>query len=266
MNTNSFIGHSVSIEEAKQFAPAAFATSAAPHIRSKNYNFTSSEEIIGHMQSLGFELTMARQSGTKSDLWKNYGAHMLGFQKSDLYISDGNGGVEARPTIILSNSHDGSRPVQFDMGMYRLVCSNGLVVKSMDLGRYRERHSRMDLAGVKTMLDEMIGRLPKTTETINRWVGRDMSAQERQAFAKEALALRVGSDREASEHEIRSLLEPRREADRATNLWTTFNVAQEALTRGGFMLGERQARAITNPWADKTLNESLWTLAEAWAG
>ena len=270
---NSFITHvdstgalvSLSLDTARDLAPAAFAKSPAAHIRAKSYNFTSTEEVIGHMQSLGYALTMAKQSRTKSDLWQGYGAHMVGFQHPDLYIKSGDGGVEGRPTIIMTNSHDGSRPVQFDMGIFRLVCSNGLVIKSMDMGSYRERHSRMDLSGIKSILDEKVGQLPNTVGVINNWVSREMSAADRKQFATDALRLRVGEERLIEDYELRSVLDIRRPADSAPNLWTTFNAVQENLVRGGFQLGERQARAITNPWADMRLNQALWTLAEQYA-
>ena len=265
-NTNTLASlESLSLDAAKKMAPAAFATQPAPHIRAKSYNFTPTHEVIEHMQSLGYVLTSAKQSNTKSDLWQNYGAHMVSFQNPDIYFKGSNGQTEGRPTIIMTNSHDGSRPVQFDMGIFRLVCSNGLMIKSMDLGRYRERHSRMDLAGIRSILDEKTSQLPKTIETINGWVSREMTANQRQDFARQALALRMGEERLAGDYEIRSILQPRRPADYDTNLWTTFNVVQENLTRGGFMLGERTARAITNPWADMRINQDLWALAEQMA-
>lgn len=256
----------ISLEVARKWAPAAFAKSPAPHIRSKNYNFTSTEEVIGHMQSMGYVLTSAKQTRTKSELWHNYGAHMVGFQHPDLYVK-GDGGIEARPTLIMTNSHDGSRPVQFEMGLFRLVCSNGLMIKSMDLGSYRERHSRMDMAGIRSVLDEKVGRLPNTVNTINSWISREMDWKERQEFARRALALRIGEERLADLQpaDIHSILEPRRRADEATNLWTTYNVAQENLIRGGYTMGNRQQRAITNPWADMTLNQGLWQVAESMA-
>lgn len=258
---------SISLDAARRMAPAAFAKSPAPHIKSKSYNFTSTEEVIGHMQDLGYILTGAKQTNTKSALWQGYGSHIVTFQHPQLYVKDSNGGVEARPTVVMSNSHDGSRPVQFDMGMFRLVCSNGLMIKSMDLGQYRERHSKMDLNGIKAVLDDKLTQLPNTINTINKWVSREMDSKTRVDFAKAALALRVGEERLADikSYELQSVLDPKRDADRATNLWTTYNVVQENLIRGGYTLGERSARAITNPWADMKINQDLWALAEQYA-
>jgi hypothetical protein len=253
--------NTISLETAKQQAPAAFATSPAPHIRSKRYSFTPTHEIIDWMGSMGYGLTGAEQSGTKSDLWKNYGAHIVKFQKEDLFIKANDGTVEARPQIVLINSHDGSRPIQFEMGIFRLVCSNGLMVKSMDMGSFRERHTKYDYNTVKSMIEQKIEALPTTMGTINRWSQRDMNPKERFQFAMDALQLRLGQDRKAEEHEIRSILEPKRRADEGTSLWTTFNVVQEGLVRGGFQVGERRARAISNPWADLKINSSLWALA-----
>lgn len=268
MNTNSSLATltGISLETAIQRAPAIAATKAAPPPytggpRSK-YKFAPSTELIGHMQDLGYILTDAKQSTTKDPIRKEFGAHMMMFQHPDLYIKAQDGGVEARPQIVMINSHDGTRHHTMEMGIFRLICSNGLMVKSMDMGSFKERHSKLTIDDVKARIDERTGALPLVMERINSMASRDMSAAERKAFATAALALRLGEDRLAEDHEIYSLLSPKRTADEGTDLWRVYNTVQENLVRGGFSVGERSARAITNPWVDLQLNNGLWSLAQ----
>ena len=256
----------LSLEQARQAAPAIFATSPAPTIKSAKYAFTPTIEVIEHMDSLGFKLTGAKQSKTNVDLRQNWGTHITRFQHPELYIKNPEGGIEARPEVVLLNSHDGTRPIQFEMGLFRLVCSNGLVVKTQDFGGFRERHTRFDFPTIKGMMEEKIAGLKPVVGKISQWAGKLMTDKERFAFAVEALALRIGEDRKAENYEILEILQPKRKADESKSLWHTFNTLQENLIKGGFQLNERQARAITNPVQDFSLNQKLWSMADAYAG
>lgn len=254
---------SLTLDQAIAKAPAIAATSPAPTIKSPKYQFTPTTEIIGHMESLGYVLSDAKQAGTKQDLRKNWGTHTISFQHKDLYIKNSETGlIEARPSIVIINSHDGVMPLEFNLSIFRLVCSNGLMVKSQNLAGFRERHTKLNFQGVKDLIDSKLDMLPKTMETINQWTSREMNQKEQFQFATEALALRMNSDRKPEQYELLGLLEPKRDSDKGTNLWKKFNVIQENLIRGGFELNERTARAITNPMTDIDINKKLWALAE----
>ena len=255
----------LSLDQARLQAPAAFATTQGPNIRSKAYNFTSSEEIIGHMDNLGFSLVSARQSRNKVALHKEFGTHTLGFMKDGLYVSDSKGGIEARPTITLINNHCGIYPVQFTSGLFRQVCSNGLCVSDKEFGGFRERHTKYTAQQIADLVDERVDGMGQIVKNINVWSGREMSAAERFAFATEALALRLTSDRKPEQYEIAGILEANRIEDKGNDLWRTFNTVQENIVRGGFELGNRKAKAIVNPMADISINQKLWALAEQYA-
>lgn len=253
------------LNRAKELAPAIFATEPAQYINRNRYNFVPTTDIIEKMDSNGWILTDAKQSRSKSDLRNNFGVHMVKFQHPDLYINDGNGGIEGRPQMVFLNSHDGTRPLQVELGIFRLVCSNGLMIKSHDMGGFRERHTRLTNDGVKELLDEKLQLADSAIERINRWSGIKMKALDMRKFAVDALLMRINEERQPEEHEIFGILEARRESDNKNDLWHVYNRVQENLIKGGFNIGERQARAITNPIADMTLNQGLWQLAEEYA-
>lgn len=257
---------SISREVARAKAPAIFATEPASYINKSRYHFTPTVEIIDMMEDMGYMLTAAKQSNTKIELRKNHGVHIVEFQHPDLYLKDATSGdVEARPTIVMVNSSDGSRPFDFQMGMFRLVCSNGLIVKDKDLGGFKERHTKFTFDELKALISAKVDALPRTIDKINQWNGIEMTGKDRHAFAVEALALRLASDRKPEEYEIREVLNPRRKADEPNTLWNVYNRVQENLIKGGFQLNERQARPITNPWQDMVLNQGLWQVAESYA-
>ena len=255
----------LSLDQAREKAPAIFATKPADYINLNRYKFTPTTDIIEHMDTMGWKLTNAKQSKTKVPLRQNFGVHITEFQHPDLYIKNSEGGVEARPTVVLLNSHDGSRPINFEMGLFRLVCSNGLMVKDKDFGGFKERHTKYTLQEVQNMIEQKMLGLNSTVEKINRWSGIEMSAKDRRSFAIDALALRLGEEKVAEDYEIMEILSPRRDADAPNTLWHTFNRVQENIIRGGYQMNNRTARPITNPIQDMVLNQGLWSLADEYA-
>lgn len=255
----------LSLDRARNIAPAIFATAPAPYINLKRYNFVPTTDIIEKMETNGWVLTDAKQSKSKSDLRNACGVHMVKFQHPDLYINDGAGGIEGRPQMVFLNSHDGTRPMQAELGIFRLVCSNGLMIKSHDMGGFRERHTKLTNDGVKMLLEDKLKLADQAVDRINRWSNIQMKAIDMRKFATDALLMRLSEERQPEEHEIFGILESRRTQDNKNDLWHVFNRVQENLIKGGFNIGERQARAITNPIADMTLNQGLWQLAEEYA-
>lgn len=253
----------ITLDRARTMAPAIFATEPASYINQKLYTFTPTTGIIEQMNGQGWQLTKVQQSQSKSDLRKNYGIHIVRFQHPDIYIKDGFGGVEARPEIVVINSHDGTKPLQFEAGLFRLVCENGLVMKTQDFGGFKERHTKFTLDSLKEKIEEKMTIMNKTVDTISRWASKEMSALERRSFATQALELRLSGDRTPEEYEIMEILNPRRDADKANTLWHTYNRVQENMIKGGYQMNNRTARAITNPLEDFKINQGLWQIADA---
>jgi len=261
-NFKNNVINSISLDTARAIAPAIFATSPAPTIKSSKYQFTPTFEVIDHLQDMGYILTGAKQSKSNVDLRKNWGIHITRFQHPELYIKNPQGQIEARPEIVLLNSHDGTRPIQFEMGLFRLVCENGLVVKDQDMGSFRERHTKHDFNTIKGMIDDKVSGLQKVVDKISSWNMRSMSEKERFQFATEALALRMNTDRKPENYELHEILTPKRKADAEPTLWHTYNILQENLIKGGYQMNNRQARAIKNPIEDFNINQDLWALAD----
>jgi hypothetical protein len=255
----------LSLEEAIIKAPAIAATEPAAHINLNRYKFTPTTEVINHMSDLGFVLTNAKQSNTNQELRKNWGTHIVEFQHPDLTIKGSDGTMEAKPTVVLVNSHDGVTPIKFEMGLFRLVCSNGLMIKSQDFGGFRERHTKLNFDAVRSLITEKVDGLQNVVGKISEWNQIEMTAGQRTAFAAEALALRLSSDRKIEDYEIHGILNARRNEDTPNTLWHVYNRVQENLIRGGFEMNNRQARPITNPIQDMVLNQGLWQIAEQYS-
>jgi hypothetical protein len=256
----------MSMETAREKAPGIFAP--GPHSRlSKNYKFISSLELIEHLGKQGWGLVNAKQSASKNanPIYTTYGTHIMHFAHNDLYMKDNHGGIEGRPQIVMINNANGDRPLQIEAGIFRLVCSNGLVIKTTDFGSMKERHIKHNQEEINAIIDQKVVDIEKAVTNINRWIARPMTSKEQFSFATEALALRLSGDRQPEQYELMGILEPKRKEDAPNDLWHIFNRVQENLTKGGFELNGRTAREIKNPMADFSMNQTLWSIAEKYA-
>lgn len=241
-------------------APSIFA--ATPyHAMSSKYTFIPTIDIVDALSKQGFTPAKVMESRTRKAEKAGFAKHMIRFRNSDILPQKG----DLIPEIVLTNSHDGSSAFQISAGLYRLVCSNGLTVGN-DQMMVRQRHSgRIDdiIEGVFSVIDEM----PAVLETAKEWQGINLTDPQRIAFARSALPLRWdGGENENYPVSPERLLMPRRPADNSADLWTTFNVVQEKLIKGGVRMQSsdgrrRNSRTIKSVSEDQRLNKSLWKLA-----
>lgn len=240
-------------------APSIFA--ATPyHEMSSKYTFIPTIDIVDALSKQGFTPAKVMESRTRKAEKAGFAKHMIRFRNSDILPQKG----DLVPEIILTNSHDGSSAFQISAGLYRLVCSNGLTVGN-DQMVVRQRHSgQIDdiIEGVFNVVDEM----PLALEEAREWQGIQLTEQQRIAFARSAMPLRWGGENDNYPVNPSHLLTPRRAADTGTDLWTTFNVVQERIIKGGVRArgsdGRRRAsKAVSSVNEDQRLNKALWTLA-----
>src|SRR5439155_8805861 len=96
------------------------------------------------------------------------------------------------PELVLVNSHDGTSAYKFLAGVFRLVCSNGMVVQSSDHGSIAVRHSGGADFGDR-ILDatyRIMDDAPRTLAKIDAWKQIELTPPQREAFAAAALELK----------------------------------------------------------------------------
>lgn len=102
-------------------APSIFAE--APHeSRSQRYAYIPTATVLTELRKEGFQPFMVTQTRTRHEDRRDYTKHMIRLR----HASQINARGEASE-IILLNSHDGTSSYQMLAGMFRFVCSNGLV-------------------------------------------------------------------------------------------------------------------------------------------
>jgi hypothetical protein len=228
----------------------------APHL-SARYQFINTGDIIQRFAEEGWAVNNASVSApTKRDA--AYAKHMIDFRHPDLKPIHG-----SVPRIILTNSHDGSSAAKVLAGVFRFVCSNGLVVGTTTAS-VAVRHSGDAAADLIHRMQQLAKNTSQLYASIDKWSNKELTRSQRREFARFASHLRWG---DAQRFEAEDLLQVRRPEDDRGDLWTTFNCVQENTVRGGINGLSRTGRAATSrPLSDiaRTVeyNEQLWALAD----
>lgn len=257
----------LSLQEVRKLAPQAFAENPKPGV-SKKYSFLPTSRIIEDMDRLGWKVTQAKSNKYRNGDNAQYGTHVIKFFHPDVYMRDQNGDVEAYINIVVMNNHTGLGSFKFEIGIFRLVCSNGLIIKDQDMGSFNIRHTGYTFEQLQETLNQVIERLPDVVGRINHMNQLIMSKEQQREFAEKAFALRT--DRQLTAEELDELLAPRRKEDEAETLWSILNRVQESVLKGGFHITnakgkERKVKGIRNIQKDVQLNQQIWELGMQYA-
>jgi hypothetical protein len=246
---------SYNIEQIRSLAPSVFTTEKAKHLSDK-YIQTPTIKVVEDLMNLGWEVTKVQE--VKSRKYKGFQKHLLVFQNPSIVIKGANGD-DSFPQILLTNSHDGKAAFNFRVGIFRLVCSNGLVISDADFGVMSIRHMNYTFESLQAKVAEMIGKLPKLVNKINTFKAKELTEIEMTDFATKASALRTKKT-----VNIMDVLTPTRAEDQGNDLWVVFNRVQEKILGGSYTSGGRKARSVKNFQKDIQLNEQLFELAESY--
>ena len=174
-----------------------------------------------------------------------------------------NGGVV--PEVVMINAHDGSSSLKFMVGLFRMVCSNGLIVQSAKLfPTISIRHNVNAMGLALQAANNVLEAATRSTDRITTFQQRMLTPAAQLEFATRANALWTGRVRPEA------LLEMRRDEDAGDDLWRVFNRVQENLMVGG-LTGTTATGRRTRTHGIKAMdnsvrvNRQLWSLAEEFA-
>lgn len=231
---------------------------------SKRYVWMDTAAIVENLLSLKskgeqvFELRSIQGKKSRKAQLAGRGIHIARVKMCKSYEIDGE---TLFPELVIKNSYDGSCPLIVEMGVFRLVCTNGLTIKSKDLGGIKIRHMGTPWEAVFEIVKGMAAQLPKFVEVQQRLAQKELTNVEIRDFAKKASRIRWEKVSEEAEFEM--LLATERPEDEGTNMWKVYNVVQEKLMLGGVKLEgmKRTGRKVSNASEDLRINQELFELA-----
>jgi hypothetical protein len=222
---------------------------------SKKYVAISTSEVVDQLMQLGFQVrNKITQKGKKGGT----GIHSVRMFAGDFVEVNGD---KMRPEIIITNSFDGTSAFKVSIGIYRLVCSNGLTILSEDFGYLKLRHMGTPAETAMEIVREMAEKAPMAIEFIKKMQETQLSEEKAVAFAMAAAKARW--NKEFTKEQAAKLLEAARPEDGGQSLWHVFNVVQEKAFKPGLEIAglKRKTRQINNAWLFEKTNADLFKLA-----
>lgn len=222
---------------------------------SSKYDLISTESVVNLMRDEGFIVT-ATNSLKPRVRDPRMVRHFVRMRHEQYF--EVNGSV---PEILVINANDGSSSLRMEAGLFRMVCSNGLIVKSHDVGSARIRHVDVTADRVLEEANRVILGAQEAARRVDLFKDRILNQSEKMQFSVLASAFWGGR---VMPH---SLLESRRPEDNGDDLWRVFNRIQENLIKGG-VVGRSPSGRNTRTHGIRAMDNSvkvnmkLWEIAE----
>ncbi len=258
----------LNLESLQRITPSIFTQVGAANTSSK-YKHISTIEVVNGLMSEGFMPVKAMQSRTRKIGNAPFSKHMLRFRHVDSIPTVGG----LFPELVLVNSHDGLSSYRLMAGLYRLICSNGLVAGDT-FKEVRVRHQGDVVGNVIEGSYEVMKEATQLLEHAEQMGSVELTHPEKTIFAEVVHQLRFDGDESLTKEAIKpeQFLKPRRYQENGKNdLFTVFNVVQENAIKGGLRGWARDekgrakrvsTREIKSIDQNNSLNRALWTLAE----
>lgn len=262
-NSAFFKADAITDTELRAQAPSIFSPGPMAGLSSR-YAFVPTTEIVQSLRQRDWVPVSVEQQRVRLETRRGFQKHLIRFRRQEqMQTLD-----EWNAELVLTNSHDALCAYVLQVGIFRRLCSNGLVVSDQSFEAIRFRHAGLQPEAVVAASFQVLDFVPKLGGLIDRFRNRVLDDQESEDFATRALLLRYESI-DASPVEPSTLLMPRRVEDEASDLWTTFNRVQENLVRGGLADGKRDrrgrirsVRTLRGIDSKVSVNKGLWGIAE----
>jgi len=205
-------------------------------------------DVITKLQHEGWQLKgVDEQRGKNRKISSNY----VQMQHPDFAVKNSKGKDEAYTSITISNSCNGNKPLQMSLGMFRQVCTNGLVRFDQHAESENIKHIEVNYMNLDRFIASVTNKTGKLLTEVNEMKHKGLSIEDMRKLATEAARLRYN---DLEDINIDDLLTVNRVEDESNDLWTVFNRIQENLTHD-----------VSNMNEDIRLNKQLFSLANQYA-
>ena len=258
--SNAF-ARSMSMGELRRNTPAVFAGNASARTK-PTYRFISTAHVLDALGTAGFEPSAAQQTRSRAGSDPTYARHMIRLRRVRESITL----LDCIPEICLINAHDGTSAYQLLAGLYRPLCTNGLLCRMGDFAVIRVPHRTNVIADVVAGALHITAQFYRIGAQVTAMAQRMLKHSEQLDFARAAYEIRWAKVDTRPLFCVDKMLEVRRAADGSDSLWHVFNRCQEAAMTGGIVYHSRRqrlvrTRRIRNIREDVRINTALWAAA-----
>ena len=242
-----------------RLCPSFYATAPVAKA-SDQYAFINTRDIALQLWKEGWMPVYAKEQRSNKRENRGFTKHVVRWAHKDYRTSDGD-----RIEIVGTNSHNLSARFNFMAGIFRLVCSNGLIIQTANMGSFSVIHKGDIVEQVQEAVSGIAANAAKVSARIDDMKSIELSPEEMNLFALSAHKYVYGEETDKAPVAPVKLLSTRRSVDAKSDLWTVYNRVQENVIKGGlrdYRRSRRSTRRITSITKDVKLNQALWTLAE----
>ena len=251
--------------ESRELYPSIFASLPSPGV-SEKYQFIKTSDVLETLTDLGWNTRQMTEVRARKPHTKGFQKHLIRLTNPELSVGKSAG--EEIPELILTNSHNGKNSFSFKLGIYRLVCSNGLVIPVEEFANITIKHVGQMASQIQQVIEESTKTFPTIYKDIDRMKNRELTEREIHGFANRASEIRNPDLSKSLTVGINQILEELRPQDSGNDLWKVYNRVQENLMNGNYEIktkkGSRKGSSIKSIDNGIKINEGLWNLAKSY--
>ena len=218
----------LSNDELLKFAPSIFSEKPIEGVSDK-YAFVPTFKLLDIFRNAGYYPINAGESKVRDEASEGYQKHIIQFRSLENLLRPN--AKDEYEDIVLTNSHNRTSSFIVDLAVFRIVCSNMLVIPSKSFVHTSIVHVGFTEDKVKNAIAEVTSYMPKIKEEVAKFKSIYLTQAEEQMLANAAIDIRF----DTSTHyiEANELLKVNYEEDKTSTLWSAYNRIQEAMIRGG---------------------------------
>jgi len=239
--------------------------SAGHEKTSHKYSFIPTTKVLDQLETYGWMPSKVVEMRTNKESFKGFQKHAVRLRHQDYSIAD-----VGFPEIVLTNSHLGNASFKLQLGLFRVVCANGMIAGDI----YKTasvRHMGFTEELVHNAITALTMDAPRLITDISTMRDIILTKPEQEAYAEAVIDLAF--DGEKYDIPSENVLLGRRGADgyglpQERSLFNTFNVVQENVIKGGIVQFDklekkrRRSRPITSLDRSEKINQVMWKLAD----
>ena len=280
LNEGGYIARNepMSLVDVERIAPSVFAGEASS-VTSEKYEYVPTSKIIRELETEGYGISQVMQANVRKNAEEREGfqKHLVRMRRRENFLDP------TSAELLIINAHDATSSYQIKAGVFRLVCSNGMIVGDT-FSEVRVRHTGDNVFG------EVIDGTYEVIKQADRAVERVRDARNglrvvRESGYEEELSRNAplyGADEENpyDGFDPEALLGVRRYGDQGADLWKVFNRVQENTIRGNrYIRAQKTSDTAKDYWgrpavrrnslrpirsvdSQVKVNETLWSEAE----
>jgi hypothetical protein len=216
-------------------------------------------DAVSDLQKYGWEISGAREVRDKRS--RKVSNHLIKLDHPDFQIKNKSGNSEAVASMRLYNSCDGSSPLEMDFGVFRQICSNGMIANT-SYSNHKVQHTEKGNSKVHEILMDANIQANLVIDEFNKLKTVELDHIKAIQLASDAARIRFGN---ISNFDVNQLLEPVRVEDTDNDVWTVFNRIQENLTQSNRLYNRDGSKisGVSSVNEDTRINKALFEKAYA---